>query len=189
VSSPLAIALLVYVCLLALTLAVLAAAKRGDAAMMAEKGHREEPGSPPVRIPEGTPAVAIEAASDPARRLAADVVGALGVERVIVLLHRPGGAAVAACGGVPGVLGQRVPALAGADGAEGARVLLRRTAGGAALSVASVPIEAEGRSIGAVAVGTRRLTPRDLDFLRRLVGRASRQMAGGGLPPSWPDAA
>jgi hypothetical protein len=188
VSSTLTIALLVYAALLALTLAVLTAAKRGDAAMVRTPADRGEPG-PPVLLPEGDPAVTIEAASDPARRLAADVVGALGVERVIVLLHRPGGAEVAASGGVPGVLGQRVPALAGADGAEGARVLLRRTAGDVPLSVASVPIESEGRSIGAVAVGHRQLTPRDLDFLRRLVGRASRQMAVGGLPPSWPDPA
>jgi hypothetical protein len=190
VSTVVTIALLAYAAVLALTLAALTAAKRGDAAMSRAARERPERGAPPARLPPHAAPVAISAASDPARRLAADVVGALGVERVIVLLQRPGGSAVAACGGVPTeMLGQRLPALVGADGAEGARVLMRRTAGDVPLSVASVPIEAEGRSIGVVAVGTRRITARDLDFLRRLVGRAGRQMASGGPPPSWPDAA
>lgn len=177
--SPVLLGVIAYVGLLVLALGALAAAKRGDEAMA--RAVESDPERMPVRLPEGRPPVQIEAASDPARRLAADVVGALGVERVIVLLDRPDGCAVAACGGVPGVLGTRVPAAAGADGTEGARVLMRRSAAeGPPLSVASVPIEAEGRSLGAVAVGTRRLTPRDLDFLRRVVARAARNIAGAG---------
>jgi hypothetical protein len=133
----------------------------------------------PARVPDGRPPVSIEAASDPAGRLAADVVGALEVERVVVLLQRPEGCSVVAAGGVPGVVGQSVPAAVGADGTESARVLLRRGAWeGPPLSVASVPIESEGRSIGAVAVATRRLSSRDLDFLRRMVARAGRNMPG-----------
>ena len=84
--SPFLLVALAYVGLLVLTLAALAAAKRGDEAM---ERSREAAGMP-ARLPEGRPPVTIEAASDPARRLAADVVGALGVERVVVLLERPG---------------------------------------------------------------------------------------------------
>lgn len=185
--SPLLLAVLAYAGLLLLAVSVLASAKRGDRAMARAL---EGKGAPPLQLPDGRLPVRIEAASDPARRLAADVVGALGVERVVVLVRRPDGCSVAACGGVPGLLGERVPMLAGADGTESARALLRRSAvEGIPLSVASVPIEAEGRSIGAVAVGTRRLTPRDLDFLRRVVARASRHMAAAGKPPAGLDAA
>jgi hypothetical protein len=122
----------------------------------------------------------VHATGAPAGRLAADALGALGVERAAVVLAEPGGTAViAACCGRPELVGARTEASGGFGWGPGpeSRFLIDDDD---AWSVVSVPIPGADGPAGTVAVATRRrrgLTTRDVELLDRLTARAVRDMA------------
>lgn len=113
-------------------------------------------------------------------RLAEDVLGVLGVERVAVVMHDPetGLGTVEACCGRPELVGTTVPVTGGfgwGEGPESAFLVADRPDRG--WKVVSVPIAVDAGLSGTVAVATRRsrgLTAGDVQLLERLGTRAAR---------------
>lgn len=123
----------------------------------------------------------IRATGELVGRLAEDVLGVLGVERVAVVMHdpaTPGEGVVEACCGRPELVGSCVPATGGFGwdaGPESDFLVADEPDDGWA--VVSVPIAVETGLTGTVAVATRRargLTPNDVELLQRLGSRAAR---------------
>ncbi len=114
-------------------------------------------------------------------RLAEDVLGALGVERVAVVMHdpdAPGTGIVEACCGRPELVGTTVPVTGGFGWGVGpeSRFLIEDRFDAPAWAVVSVPIPAADGIAGTVAVATSRergLAARDVELLERLSRRAS----------------
>lgn len=176
-----------YLGLLVVTLAWLTAAKRGDEDIEALQARlADEPSPQPdalLPLRESPPAV-VESSDDLVGRLVADVQGALGVERVAVVLHEvgdPASGVVEACCGVPDLLGRPAVPHPGDGVADSARELLADHTVGRPWRVAAAPLISEQGAVGWVAVGTRakRFGERDTEFLDRLAQRAARRLVGG----------
>jgi hypothetical protein len=114
-------------------------------------------------------------------RLAEDVLGVLGVERVAVVMHdsaTPGRGVVEACCGRPEVVGSTVPVTGGfgwGAGLESAFLIADRP-DRAEWAVVSVPVSVDTGLTGIVVVATRRrrgLTGSDVELLERLATRAA----------------
>lgn len=124
----------------------------------------------------------VRATGELARRLAEDVLGALGVERVAVVMHdpaAPGTGVVEACCGRPELVGSTVPVTGGFGWGAGPEsgFLVADQEDAAAWELVSVPIAIDSGLDGTVAVATQRgrgLTGRDVELLERLGTRAAR---------------
>lgn len=133
------------------------------------------------RCPEPEPAD-VRATGELVGRLAEDVLGVLGVERVAVVMHdpnRPGSGTVEACCGRPELVGTTVPVTGGFGWGAGpeSAFLVADQPDGAGWEVVSVPIAVDAGLTGTVAVATRRsrgLTASDVQLLERLGTRAAR---------------
>jgi hypothetical protein len=165
-------------------LSVLTAAKRSDEALesaMAAERKRPAWQAQGQAMPMDVSPTVVHATDELFGRLAADVRGALGVERVAVVLHDQGkldNAVVQASCGRPDLVGSRVPGGGGFGWGAGrdSSFLLERADSGRPWSVVSVPIMAGDDVAGTVAVATRRprgLSARDVELLERLSRRAS----------------
>ena len=115
-------------------------------------------------------------------RLAEDVLGVLGVERVAVVMHdpaTPGTGVVEACAGRPELVGTTVPVTGGFGWGKGPEsdFLIADEPDDPYWAVVSVPIAVEAGLTGTVAVATRRrrgLIASDVRLLERLGARAAR---------------
>jgi hypothetical protein len=123
----------------------------------------------------------IRATGELVGRLAEDVLGVLGVERVAVVMHDPATpdrGVVEACCGRPELVGSTVPVTGGfgwGAGPESDFLVADQQDGGWA--VVSIPIAVDTGLTGTVAVATRRprgLTASDVALLERLGSRAAR---------------
>ena len=140
------------------------------AVLGATRGRRQEPKPTDV-----------QATGELVCRLAEDVLGALGVERVAVVMHdpdAPGTGMVEACCGRPELVGTTVPVTGGFGWGVGpeSRFLIEDRFDAPAWAVVSVPIQAADGIAGTVAVATsleRGLAARDVELLERLSRRAS----------------
>lgn len=127
------------------------------------------------------PQADVRATGELVGRLAEDVLGVLGVERVAVVMHdqdTPGTGVVEACCGRPELVGSTVPVTGGFGwGAGPESDFLVADEPDDAWAVVSVPIAVEAGLSGTVAVATRRsrgLTGSDVQLLERLGARAAR---------------
>lgn len=123
----------------------------------------------------------VQATGELVCRLAEDVLGALGVERVAIVMHdpdAPGTGVVEACCGRPELVGTKVPVTGGFGWGTGpeSRFLIEDRFDAPAWAVVSVPIAAGDGIAGTVAVATSRergLAARDVELLERLSRRAA----------------
>ena len=138
-------------------LAVLTVAKRADAA-----------GEPPE----------VRATSERLGRLVLDVRGALGVERVAIVMHEraaPGFAVIVACCGCPELVGSRVRVDGGFGWGPGAESRFLVEPPGH-WSVVSVPIAGPSGLAGTLAVATSRergISALEVSLLERMTARAA----------------
>lgn len=124
----------------------------------------------------------IHATGELVGRLAEDVLGVLGVERVAVVMHdpaAPGKGVVEACAGRPELVGSTVPVTGGFGWGAGPEsdFLVADQGDSTGWAVVSVPIAIDSGLAGTVAVATRRdrgLTAGDVQLLERLGSRAAR---------------
>jgi hypothetical protein len=124
----------------------------------------------------------IRATGELVGRLAEDVLGVLGVERVAVVMHdaaAPDTGVVEACCGRPELVGCTVPVTGGFGWGTGPEsdFLVADQPGDPDWAVVSVPIAVETGLTGTVAVATRRprgITASDVELLERLGSRAAR---------------
>jgi len=157
VSWGILLAVASWVCIVWAILAVLTAAKRADAA-----------GEPP----------AVRATSERLGRLVLDVQGALGVERVAIVMHEraaPGFGVIVACCGCPELVGSRIGVDGGFGWGPGAesRFLVE---GHGHWSVVSVPIAGASGVAGTLAVATcreRGISALEASLLERITARAA----------------
>ena len=131
------------------------------------------------------PQADVRATGELVGRLAEDVLGVLGVERVAVVMHdpsAPGTGVVEACCGRPELVGSSVPVTGGfgwGAGPESDFLVADELDG--SWAVVSVPIAVDTGLEGTVAVATRRqrgLTASHVQLLERLGGRAARHSDG-----------
>jgi GAF domain len=123
----------------------------------------------------------VQATGELACRLAEDVLGVLGVERVAVVMHDADGTGtgiVEACCGRTELVGATVPVTGGFGWGAGpeSRFLIEDRFDAPAWAVVSVPIAGERGVVGTVAVATNRergLAARDVELLERLSRRAA----------------
>jgi hypothetical protein len=170
-----------YVAVAALAIAMLRAAKRADEArdgVLAAVLDEALVAAPAWEDSTSAPAVHVLPEHGPLGGLAGDVRGALGVDRVAIVVSdpdAPGMGVVAACCGSPDLLGGRVPLVTvPATGA--------LNVGGLPWHFARVPIRGASGVLGTVIVAGRRGGPfaaRDLAFLERLARRAASRLDHG----------
>ena len=124
----------------------------------------------------------VRATGELPRRLAEDVLGVLGVERVAVVMHdpaAPGTGVVEACCGRPELVGSTVAVTGGFGWGAGPEsdFLVADQDDREQWALVSVPIAIDSGLDGTVAVATQRergLTARDVEMLERLGARAAR---------------
>jgi GAF domain-containing protein len=155
-----------------LALSVVKAVSREDEALAAEIGRAAG---------EGAPAPAPD---DALTALAAELRWALGAERVTVVLadpYEPAGGRVRACAGAPGLVGRRVrmattPRTGVVRPAEAAGFgLADADACPAAWTFAHVPLDGDGRLVGAITAASRSRTFTDDDLT--VIERVARNRA------------
>jgi hypothetical protein len=173
-----------YAVIVAFSLALLTAARRSDE-LMGDRYTTEDPWpAGDVYRPAGAPPVESLPGHDALARLAADIHGALGVERVAVVVRDAGDPAtgvVSARLGASGPLGDRVPlaaeAATGIAGDLDVGVLGVSDEADSQLPwrFARAPIPGGAGAVGTVTIAARRpreFTERELDFLGVLAKRA-----------------